>query len=96
VTFEIQLNILIDCLNIFGTAGNPNPSFGSTHKKWRRADRDDGPNHSDDDGRDGRQTGPIDRYFVSGGSEKKTGMRMTYVGAGYPLTLLMCVLVFLC
>lgn len=86
--FEIPLNTLIECLNIFGTAGPASTtSTAGKYKKWRKAGDD-----SDDD--DGRSNGAntsgargIESYF--GGSEKRTGMRMTYVGAGYPLTLLM-------
>ena len=104
--FEIPLNTLIECLNIFGTAGTTSASAngggagGGKYKKWRRAE-----DESDDDavGEDGHGRGRgrgggrgnrgggggrgIDHYF--GSSEKRTGMRMSYAGAGYPLTLLL-------
>lgn len=32
-------------------------------------------------------TGRLDQLF-SGGSERKTSMRLTYIGPGYPLTLI--------
>lgn len=85
VAFEVPLNTVIDCLNIFGTAG-PAPS-GNTkdggNKRWRK--RNEGSDHdSGDEGR-GRRIEPL-----SAVSEKQTGMRMTYTGSGYPLTLLMC------
>jgi len=92
--FEIPLNTLIECLNIFGTAGavsNPNITNGSAGggkpRKWRRAD-DDGSEEERERGRDGRR-GALDNYFGSGGKDdKRTGMRMSFAGAGYPLTLL--------
>lgn len=84
--FEIPLNTLLECLNIFGTAG-PLPSIGNSttkERKWRRAEDDDDRDREED------RRGPIDNYFTSGGKDdKKTGMRMSFVGAGYPLTLLM-------
>ncbi|KAJ7273000.1 Rad1/Rec1/Rad17 [Mycena rebaudengoi] len=95
--FEIPLNTLVECLNIFGTAG---PSASATNgptskfKKWKKAgDNSDGDDNDDDGdarGRKGRQSkeNGIDQYFSSS-TEKGTGMRMTYAGSGYPLTLLM-------
>jgi len=91
VAFEIPLNTLIECLNIFGTAGalpNSNIHNGKKERKWRRADDDDEGGFGED--RETR-TGPIDNYFSRGKDEKRTGMRMSFVGAGYPLTLLMWV-----
>ena len=88
VAFEIPLNTLIECLNIFGTAGpvsNSSANSISNMKKWRRADDDDDGGFGEE--REGRR-GPIDNYF-GGKDEKRTGMRMSFVGAGYPLTLLM-------
>ena len=100
--FEIPLNTLIECLNIFGTAGplsNPNGANnhpgGGKPRKWRRAD-DDGSEEERERGRDDRR-GALDNYFSSGGKEeKRTGMRMSFAGAGYPLTLLMYVLTSPC
>ncbi|KAG7453030.1 Rad1-domain-containing protein [Guyanagaster necrorhizus] len=85
--FEVPLNTLIECLNIFGTAGgtNYNASGGGRHNRWKKVgDNDDGDDGDDDDG--GR--GKIQQFF-GGSSEKRTGMRMSYAGAGYPLTLLL-------
>lgn len=73
--FEIPLNTLIECLNIFGA---PSVSTTSKTKKWKQ-NAEDGMNHDND------QTGPLDRYFPSSG--KGTAMRMSYDGTGYPLTL---------
>lgn len=100
--FEIPLNTLIECLNIFGTAGGAPSASGSgasgKYKKWKRAGDDSDQDRHNDDGDGGRDkgwrpgsggaSGGIEQYF-SGGSEKRTGMRMSYAGAGYPLTLLM-------
>ncbi|KAF8655860.1 hypothetical protein AX16_002943 [Volvariella volvacea WC 439] len=85
--FEVPLNTIIECLNIFGTAGTAS-SGGSSHKRWKRpgggnSDEDSG----DKDGGGARGRGPIDQYFGSG-SEKRTGMRMSYAGPGHPLTLI--------
>ena len=113
--FEIPLNILIDCLNIFGTAGPATSSSGggtANYKRWRQVDEDDSDETRDDGdnggrgrggGRGGRRGGggggrvgaggTIETYFGSG-TDKATSMRMSYAGAGYPLTLLMCVLQF--
>jgi cell cycle checkpoint protein len=98
VALEIPLNTLVECLNIFGTAGVSASSAFQKHKQWRRADdrsdhdRDD--DHVDDDapsrnrrGAGGAGGGRIDQYFSS--SEKRTGMRLTYAGAGCPLPLIM-------
>ncbi|EGN96243.1 hypothetical protein SERLA73DRAFT_185884 [Serpula lacrymans var. lacrymans S7.3] len=92
--FEIPLNTLIECLNIFGTAGISSASAGTKYKKWKRAE--DGSDHDGDDGdRPNRQRpganvplhNRIDHYF--GGGEKRTSMNMSYAGPGYPLTLLL-------
>ena len=74
--FEIPLNTLIECLNIFGTSSL---SATSKTKKWKQTAEDGGMDHDDD------RTGPLDRYFPSSG--KGTAMRMSYEGTGYPLTL---------
>ncbi|KAF7305213.1 hypothetical protein MKEN_01236500 [Mycena kentingensis (nom. inval.)] len=93
--FEIQLNTLIECLNIFGTAGSAAGAGTGRKTKWKRAGDDSGDeggggNNDDEDaagaGTDRRRSKGIDQYF--GGSEKKTGMRLTYAGSGFPLTLL--------
>ncbi|TFK34832.1 Rad1/Rec1/Rad17 [Crucibulum laeve] len=93
--FEIPLNTLIECLNIFGTAGPVSTNnSGDKFKKWRRAEDGSDDDDGDDNGRRGGRRGvsgggggPLDAYF-GGGSEKRTGMRMSYAGSGYPLTLL--------
>jgi len=102
--FEIPLTTLIECLNIFGTAGpstgnvtsssdGPRGSGGGGRgggpgqgqgRGWRKAGDDDA---SDEEGGD-RRRGPIEAYF-GGGSEKRTGMRLSYPGSGYPLSMIM-------
>ncbi|KAI0059048.1 Rad1-domain-containing protein [Artomyces pyxidatus] len=75
---EIPLTTLIDCLNIFGTAGLTTSGGGggaSKGKKWRRTG-------DDDRGAENR----IEQFFAGG--EKRTGMRLSYAGVGHPLTLL--------
>ncbi|KAG5642405.1 hypothetical protein DXG03_002837 [Asterophora parasitica] len=87
VAFEIPLNTLIECLNIFGTAGPAPPNASSNtnkFKKWKKP----GDSDNEDDDRGVRGGSRIDSYFT-GGSEKGTGMRMTYAGSGNPLTLLL-------
>jgi cell cycle checkpoint protein len=99
-SLEIPLNTLTDCLNIFGTAGAPSLSTFPKHKQWRRADdnddrdRDDNNNDDAPQNRGGHRQATttnggfrIDQYFS--GSEKRTGMRMSYAGPGHPLTLLL-------
>lgn len=76
VAFEIPLNTLIECLNIFGTS---NVSTASKTKRWKQGTEDGGIDYDND------RTGPLDRYFPSSG--KGTAMRMSYEGTGYPLTL---------
>ncbi|TFY79898.1 hypothetical protein EWM64_g4118 [Hericium alpestre] len=78
---EVPLGTLIECLNIFGTAGAG--ASGAKHKKWRKAGDDDGDAH-DDEGHGGR----IENFFGPAGGEKRTGMRLSYAGEGHPLTLL--------
>ena len=76
--FEIPLNTLIECLNIFGT---PSVSTASKTKKWKQNTEDGGMDYGND------RAGPLDRYFHP--SDKGTAMRMSYGGIGYPLTLRM-------
>ncbi|KAH9915785.1 Rad1-domain-containing protein [Epithele typhae] len=85
--FEIPLHTLIECLNIFGsTPLNPG---SATKKKQKHEDGGD----SDGGGPRNRDKGPgdpgagiarLDQWFAPG---KGTGMRLSYAGAGHPLTL---------
>jgi cell cycle checkpoint protein len=87
---EIPLNTLIECLNIFGTASTSSLSTFSKLKQWKRAD-DNSDNEGNEHDAPNRNRGVngggrIDQYFS--GSENRTGMRLSYAGAGHPLTLL--------
>ncbi|KAJ7611609.1 Rad1/Rec1/Rad17 [Roridomyces roridus] len=89
--FEVPLNTLIECLNIFGTAG-PSASAGNSggkYKKWKEDSDHEGDEEADAGGRRRQSSSSkgIDSYFGSAAG-KGTGMRMTYAGSGYPLTLL--------
>jgi len=92
-SFEIQLTTLMECLNIFGTAGGPSTNITTKYRRWRTAGDSDNED-AQDEGTSGRNHSRsaktsankrIDQYF---GSEKGTGMRLSYAGTGYPLTLL--------
>ncbi|KAF7768069.1 hypothetical protein Agabi119p4_7312 [Agaricus bisporus var. burnettii] len=85
IAFEVSLNTLIDCLNIFGTAGLATSTGGSSNRRWKRPG--EGSDHESGDDHDARARANRIEPFV-GASEKHTGMRMTYAGSGYPLTLL--------
>ncbi|KIM53703.1 hypothetical protein SCLCIDRAFT_426684 [Scleroderma citrinum Foug A] len=95
VSFDIPLNTLIECLNIYGSPSMSAAGSGSSHRKWRReGDRSDDERY--EERRDGRQqargtndtpaNSRIDQYF-GGGSDKRTRMRLSYGGIGHPLTL---------
>ncbi|KAI0737871.1 Rad1-domain-containing protein [Daedaleopsis nitida] len=81
--FEIPLNTLLECLNIFGTAGL------AVSKKKNGNDDDDisGLPRRRDKGKGRADEGNsrLDQWFAPG---KGTGMRMSYPGPGHPLTLL--------
>ncbi len=90
--FEIPLHTLMDCLNVFGTAGQ---APGASAKKKKDGDDDDGPGgggggggkkdkgkgRADADAGNAR----LEEWFAPG---KGTGMRMSYAGPGHPLTVL--------
>ncbi|KAF8556927.1 Rad1-domain-containing protein [Imleria badia] len=97
-TFEIPLTTLIECLGIFGTANMTSHSSGPKPKKWRKegdaSDEDRG--DAKGKGRAGPSNNPQQptaahglEHFFGGGNEKRTSMRLSYVGPGYPLTLLL-------
>ncbi|KAG6900455.1 hypothetical protein C0993_010502 [Termitomyces sp. T159_Od127] len=87
VGFEIPLNTLIECLNIFGTAGAPS-NAGTKYKKWKKSGNDSDNDGDGDRGGRGRTGGRgLDAYFS--GSDRRTGMRLTYAGPGDPLTLIL-------
>ncbi|KAI0831692.1 Rad1-domain-containing protein [Trametes gibbosa] len=92
-SFEIPLGALMECLNVFGTAGI---APGTSQKKKKQGDGDEsdgggggkradrkGKRRADADDAGGNAT--LDQWFAPG---KGTGMRMSYAGPGHPLTLL--------
>jgi len=92
MAFEIPLNTVIDCLNIFGSAGISS-SAGGSYKKWKvTEDEDEDEEGADNQNKrrknDARPARGIESYF-GGGSEKRTSMRLSYAGPGYPLTLIL-------
>jgi len=89
--FEVPLNTLIECMSLFGNAGGA-PSNNAKHRIWHTGNSDqedneeEGSNRANSRQNRGPANGRIDQFF---GADKGTGMRLSYVGAGYPLTLLM-------
>ena len=84
--FEISLDALLQCLNIFGNAGpssavgggNIMPAGGRGKRRWA--------------GEDGNDTGGGEEagdWRPRGGKDKRTGMRMTWSGLGHPLSMLL-------
>ena len=80
---------------MFGTAGTASTNLNPTKKqrRWRRVGQEES-DHEQEDGRraTGEQAatnplagGRLENFFRS---EKGTGLRISYAGAGYPLTLL--------
>ncbi|KAG6379216.1 hypothetical protein JVT61DRAFT_11664 [Boletus reticuloceps] len=94
-TFEIPLTTFIECLGIFGTANMSSHTNGPKPKKWRREDEVSDGERGDAKGK-GRApssnrasaTHGLEHFF-GGGNEKRTSMRLSYAGPGYPLTLLL-------
>lgn len=86
-SFEMPLNTVLDCLNIFGTAVSSSGVGGK--KGWKKQSEDSDHESGDENG---RWIEPLNPNT----SEKHTGMRLTYMGSGYPLTLLMYMYFFWC
>ncbi|KAI0084004.1 Rad1-domain-containing protein [Irpex rosettiformis] len=95
--FDINLSVLLECLNILGTAGPTTTNLKTNDKAHRfhglgqgdgGNDNEPGPSKRNGrkDDKDVAGNARLDQYFGGGG--KKTGMRLSYAGAGYPLTLL--------
>ena len=101
---SFPLNILLECLNIFGTAtGSAAGGLAGTRQTWRRpgtggdSDEEDG---AEEQGQGKRQGGQrqrkgvdnnnsrIDNFFPRADG-KGTSMRLSYAGEGYPLVLLL-------
>ena len=79
-SFEMPLNTVLDCLNIFGSAVS---SSGVRGKKGWKKQNENSDHESGDE--NANRIEPLNPNT----SEKHTGMRLTYMGPGYPLTLLM-------
>lgn len=81
--FEISLDALLQCLNIFGNAGAgaaPGGGAGRGRKRWA-GDAEDG---ADKDA-------AADEDWRVRGRDKRTGMRLTWGGPGFPLSILLWV-----
>ncbi|QRV86443.1 cell cycle checkpoint Rad1 [Ceratobasidium sp. AG-Ba] len=87
--FEIQLDVLLECLNIFGTAGgNLMTKSGGAGGGGNAETKAKGKGQGRGKGREtvDLNVNRLDNYFVS---SKATALRMSYQGEGYPLTLLL-------
>ncbi|KAF8522074.1 Rad1/Rec1/Rad17 [Hysterangium stoloniferum] len=90
-TFDIPINTLLECLNIFGTGFSVAVTDNKKRRKWKQ-----GSDESDEEtglGRNKKTVPPknnatIEQFFFSSGG-KKTGMRMSYAGVGHPLVLIL-------
>ena len=83
-TFQIELNALLTVFDIFGAVGSipstvTSGGFGNRSRKGKW-----GAGEGDAD--QGDAGGGIERFFTPSNG-KLTGMRMTYVGVGHPLSL---------
>lgn len=75
---DINLSILNEVLSIYGGSG------GWASGRKNRKNEDQGGDDEDE------PRGPLDRYF-GGRNKKTTSLRMTYLGEGHPLRLLLYV-----
>ena len=97
VVFEVPLDALLECLNIFGSGG---PAGGSAGKLGGDFD-DDGGRKRGGGGGGGRTVdltngsgtnGRLDQFFHPAPELRKTRMKMGYGGRGYPLCFILWVL----
>jgi cell cycle checkpoint protein len=98
VIFEVPLDALLECLNIFGSAAPSGSGTYGNKPRWKsdgNSDDENGPGGRRGGGRTvdlnvGNSTnGKLDHYFNSAPELRKTGMRMGYGGKGYPLSFLL-------
>ena len=89
IALEFPLDTLIECLNIFGSATGPGGQT-TQKKKWAKPgdESDDDTNEQNDRTGRTRENGKLDQFFPNR-SGKSTGMKLSYAGEGYPLTLLL-------
>lgn len=96
---SFQLNTLLECLNIFGTATGPQNggSLKAPRQPWQRTNED---SENEGEAKTERQTGGVKRgnksasegridSFFPRSDGKGTGMRISYAGDGHPLVLLL-------
>jgi cell cycle checkpoint protein len=98
VVFEVPLDALLECLNIFGS-GTPvgGGSISGNKPRWRSGavSDDEGRGRAGGGGRtvdlnvESNTNGRLDHYFHPTAELRKTGMRMGYGGRGYPLSFLL-------
>jgi cell cycle checkpoint protein len=86
-TFEIRLDALLECLNIFGSAGSSSASSNLSSLQQRGRGGWKGRSGEDGEARGGSRF--RDEFKGGAGEGKGTAMRMTYGGNGYPLTVLL-------
>ncbi|KAI5825395.1 Rad1-domain-containing protein [Schizophyllum commune Tattone D] len=85
--FEVPLSTVLECLNIFGSAGPGAASSSAAHKKWRRAeDEEEG---EDGDGAGRRRGGKGIEHYIGASGDNRTGMRLSFLGEGHPMVLLL-------
>ncbi|KIY66650.1 Rad1-domain-containing protein [Cylindrobasidium torrendii FP15055 ss-10] len=80
VTFEVGLPLFLDVLGIYGSAGTSAAAMNKP--RWKKVGGAEG----SEDENEGAKAQPFGG--ASGSSEKRTGMRLSYAGAGHPLTLI--------
>ena len=97
-SLEVPLDVIIECLNVFGTAGTANtiiPKDPAKSRKYKKPGQAGDGGEENERGRGGSARGGsvgkfgnnrLDEFF---GVKDGTGLRISYAGAGYPLVLLM-------
>ncbi|THH09365.1 hypothetical protein EW145_g2074 [Phellinidium pouzarii] len=92
---SFQLNTILECLNIFGTASGSGSLVASHRQAWRKTNEEsDNENQGNvqKTGQHGRAqnnvNGNIDSFFPRADG-KGTGMRLSYAGEGHGLVLLL-------
>ncbi|KAI5124511.1 hypothetical protein M0805_003035 [Coniferiporia weirii] len=92
---SFQLNTLLECLNIFGTASGSGGGSQAGHRQvWRRSEESDNEDESKAQ-RNGQRkrsqnngNSRIDSFFYRADG-KGTSMRLSYAGEGHPLAMLL-------
>lgn len=83
-TFEVSIDAMLQCLNIFGSAGSAGAPSVTTSLRMKR----------------GRMAGELEEGALGfddegprrgSGKERRTGMRMTWAGEGEPLCMILSV-----